>query len=168
MADAGVLGEDDRVELLEGEIIEMAPIGSRHNACVDRLVAVLQPQLAGRAILRVQGSIGLSARSEPQPDVAVLRSREDFYADELPGPDDVLLIVEVAETSADTDRNKARSYGQAGIVQAWVVDLAMGELEDGRGPTPEGYADLRTHSYKDRVALAALADVTIDVARILS
>jgi Uma2 family endonuclease len=108
MADAGVLGEDDRVELLEGEIVEMAPIGSRHNACVDRLVALPQPQVAGRAILRVQGSIGLSPRSEPQPDVAVLRWRDDFYAEELPGPADVLLVVEVAESSSDTDRDKPR------------------------------------------------------------
>ncbi|HEX4538937.1 MAG TPA: Uma2 family endonuclease, partial [Acidimicrobiales bacterium] len=111
--------------------------------CVDRLVALLQPQLAGRAILRVQGSIALSPRSEPQPDVAVLRWRDDFYAEELPGPADVLLAVEVAEASADTDRDKTRAYGRAGIAQAWVVDLTAGRLEDSRTPTPDGYADRR-------------------------
>ena len=100
MADAGVLGEDDRVELLEGEIVEMAPIGARHNACVNRLARLMQAQLGDRAIVQVQGSIRLSARSEPQPDRALLRWRHDFYGEELSGPADVLLVIEVAEASA--------------------------------------------------------------------
>jgi hypothetical protein len=167
MADAGVLGEDDRVELLEGEVVEMGPIGSRHNACVDRLVALLQPQVAGRAILRVQGSIGLSPSSEPQPDVAVLRWRDDFYAEELPGPADVVLVVEVAESSSDIDRDKTRLYGRAGVAQAWVIDLPAGQLTDSRRPTPEGYAETRTYSPSDTAQLAALPDVAVEVGRTL-
>jgi hypothetical protein len=135
MADAGVLGEDDRVELLDGEIVEMAPIGSRHNACVDRLVALLQPQVAGRAILRVQGSIGLSPRSEPQPDVAVLRWRDDFYSAELPGPADVLLVVEVAESSSDTDRDKAPALRE-GRHRSGLGHRPPGRSADGQ-PQPD-------------------------------
>src|SRR5262245_37141744 len=99
MAQAGILHEDDRVELIEGEIIETAAIGSRHAACVDRLNQLFSGRVAGRAIVRVQNPIRLSQRSEPQPDLALLRPRADFYATGHPGPQDVLLVVEVADTS---------------------------------------------------------------------
>src|SRR5579872_3387469 len=102
MAAAGVFPPESRLELIEGEIIEMPPIGSRHSACVDRLNMLLAPRLAGRAIVRVQGPIRAGRHSEPQPDVVVLAQRPNFYADRHPGPDVVLLLIEVAESSADT------------------------------------------------------------------
>lgn len=112
MVDAGLLGEDDRVELLEGDIIDMSPIGSRHAACVDRLTRLLTIGLSEQAIVRVQGPIRLDELSEPQPDVAVLRRRDDFYATALPGPDDVMVVVEVADTTLAVDREvKAPLYG---------------------------------------------------------
>jgi Uma2 family endonuclease len=115
MAEAGILSEDDRVELIEGELVTMSPIGSRHAACVARLTALLFP-VGGRGILWVQNPIRLGARSEPQPDVALLRYRPDFYASAHPGPEDVLLVVEVAETSADADRSlKIPLYARYGI-----------------------------------------------------
>ena len=132
------------------------------------LPSLLQSQIGDRAIVRVKGSIGLSPRSEPQPDVAVLRWRDDFYAEELPGPADVLLVVEVAESSGDTDRDKTQLYGRAGIAQAWVVDLPAGQLTDSRSPTPAGYVDGRTHSSSDAAELAALPDVAVEVGRILA
>lgn len=101
MAQAGILTEDDRVELIEGEIIKMTPLGSRHAACVDRLTQLFSARIRGQAIVRVQNPIRLSERSEPQPDLALLRFRPDFYATAHPGPQDVLMVVEVAETSVD-------------------------------------------------------------------
>jgi Uma2 family endonuclease len=105
MAEAGILSEEDRVELIEGELVTMSPIGSRHAACVKRLVRLLDRAAGDRAIVGAQDPIRLGARSEPQPDVALLRYRPDFYASAHPGPEDVLLVVEVAETSADADRS---------------------------------------------------------------
>jgi len=104
MGQAGILSEDDRVELIEGEIVEMAPVGSRHAACVKRLNALLSRRAGGRALVSVQDPIRLGEHSEPQPDLALLKPREDFYAAAHPGPEDVLLVIEVAETSLEYDR----------------------------------------------------------------
>src|SRR5215211_5706994 len=99
MGEAGILTEDDRVELIEGEIIEMSPIGRRHAACVGRLTNLFSKLLAERAIVWIQNPIVLNDYAEPQPDVALLVRREDFYERSLPAPDDVLLIVEVSDTT---------------------------------------------------------------------
>ena len=116
MAEAGILTADDRVELLDGEIVEKTPIGSRHAAAVDRLTNALTRTLADRAIVRVQNPIRLSERSELQPDLALLRPRPDFYEHAHPGPADVVLVIEVAETSGDVDRLvKVPLYARAGI-----------------------------------------------------
>jgi len=105
MAATGVLSESDRVELIGGEILEMSPIGRRHAACVDRLTRLLVIRLGETAIVRVQNPIALGQHSEPQPDVSLLRPRDDFYASGHPSPEDVLLVIEVCETSIDYDRD---------------------------------------------------------------
>ncbi len=143
MAGAGLFGEDDRVELVGGEIIDMAPIGSRHAAAVDRLNRLLVSRLGDRAIVRVQSPIRLDDLSEPQPDVTVLKPRADFYSDDHPGPADILLVVEVADTSAAWDRGvKVPLYAEAGAVEAWVVDLADEVVEVFRSPGAGRYADI--------------------------
>ncbi|GIW50689.1 MAG: hypothetical protein KatS3mg081_0044 [Gemmatimonadales bacterium] len=139
MAEAGILGEDDRVELLEGELVAMAPIGSRHATCVRRLNYLLSRGVGERAIVDVQNPIRLSEYSEPQPDLALLKPRPDFYAAAHPGPEDVLLVVEVAETSADYDREvKIPLYARAGIPEVWLVDLAGAQIETFRQPAQGG------------------------------
>ncbi|HUP68886.1 MAG TPA: Uma2 family endonuclease [Acidimicrobiales bacterium] len=141
MAETGLLGEDDRVELVEGEIIDMAPIGSRHNACVARLNELFVTRLAGRATVFVQSSVRMSELSEPEPDIAVLVPRPDFYAGALPGPAAVLLVVEVADTTAGWDRGvKIPMYGRAGVAEAWVVDLSAEVIDIWAQPGHEGYA----------------------------
>ena len=118
MGRAGILTAGDRVELLEGEIIVMSPIGTRHASCVDRLTHALTTsnRLAGRALVRVQSPLAESDRSEPQPDLMLLAHRDDWYAREHPGPADVLLLVEVADSSLDYDRDtKIPTYAAAGI-----------------------------------------------------
>ena len=106
MIETGVLTEDERLELIRGEIQTMSPIGSRHAACVKRLLALLNTQYGDRAIVSIQDPIRLSATSEPQPDAALLRLRADFYATELPQPADVLLVIEVSDSTLDYDRNE--------------------------------------------------------------
>jgi hypothetical protein len=160
MVQAGILGEDDRVELLEGEIVEMAPIGSRHASCVDRLTHLLVRQLAEKAIIRVQNPVRLGERSEPQPDLALLRPRPDFYAKAHPGPGDILLLVEVAEATIGVDREvKLPLFARAGVPEVWLVDLSGECIEVYRKPTPQGYQEVRQVRRGERVAPQAFPDL---------
>ena len=168
MGEAGVLGPDDRVELVDGEIVEMSPIGSPHAACVDRLVALLQPHAAGVAIVRVQGPIRLDPHSEPQPDLSILRHRTDFYAAAHPAPADVLLVVEVADTSLRYDRDvKIPLYARSGITEAWLVDLASATVEAFTQPTPQGYRQSRRAGRGERLIPLAFPAATVLVSHVL-
>lgn len=162
MAAAGLFGEDDRVELVEGEVIDMAPIGSRHAACVDRLTRLLVSRLGERAIVRVQSPVRMGDLSEPQPDVAVLAPRGDFYAAAHPGPADVLVVVEVADSTLGWDRGvKVPLYARAGMAEAWVVDLAAEAVEVSRSPGPDGYAEMRRAGRGEWLDVASV-DVAVD------
>ena len=164
MAEVGLLGEDDRVELLEGEIIDMSPIGSRHAACVNRLTRLLATGLGDRAIVAVQNPVRVSDLSEPQPDLAVLRARDDFYAEQLPGPADVLLLIEVADTSLAFDRHvKVPLYARAGVPEVWVVDLDGEVVEVFRGPGPEGYADAARAGRHESLAAAGVSVTAAEI-----
>ncbi len=168
MMQNGVLTEDDRVELIEGEILEMSPIGSRHAACVKRLNRLLSRLVGARAIISVQDPIHLGARSEPQPDLALLQPRADFYVDAHPEPEDVLLVIEVSETSLDFDRaTKIPLYAQVGIPAVWLVDLAGEGMQAYTQPTPNGYGEIRQLWRGQSVTLDAFADVSIPVTEIL-
>jgi Uma2 family endonuclease len=140
MAEAAIFGEDDRVELLSGEVVVMTPIGSRHAACVSRLNRWLGQHLGEGFIVRVQDPVRLDDRSEPQPDLVVVKARDDFYRDAHPGPADVLLVIEVADTSTEINRvEKVPLYGRSGIPETWVVDLSARQIEVYRAPTSGGY-----------------------------
>jgi Uma2 family endonuclease len=165
---AGILSEDDRVELIEGEIVQMAPIGSRHAACVDRLTQLFVLRVAGRAIVRIQNPVLLNDYSEPQPDLALLRPRPDFYASGHPAPQDVLLVVEVADTSAGIDRAaKMPLYARAGILEAWLVDLQEERVEVHSQPLPQGYQSIQHFGRGASIALQAFPDLTFAVDGIL-
>lgn len=157
MAATGIFGEDDRVELIDGEIVTMTPIGSRHAGAVNRLLNLFIPLQAARtAQLSIQNPIHLSEHSEPQPDLALIRLRSDFYASSHPGPQDVLLLVEVAETSADFDRQiKLPLYAKAGIPEVWLVDLGAERITTFSDPTLTGYQ--RSATYLRGAVLTPLA-----------
>ncbi len=168
MLASGILGEDDRVELIEGEIIEMNPIGSRHAACVRRLARTFFEQVAGRAIVSVQDPVRLGDRSEPQPDLALLKPRPDFYAGAHPGPEDVLLLVEVADASADYDREvKLPLFARAGVSEVWLVDLEGRTIEVYRHPTAAGYRDASRLAAGEEVSPQALPDIRARVDQVL-
>ncbi|MBI2917807.1 MAG: Uma2 family endonuclease [Chloroflexi bacterium] len=168
MAQAGVLTEDDRVELLEGEIVEMVPIGSRHASVVYRLTHYLAQRLEQRAILGVQGPVRLGEHSEPQPDLALLRPRADFYADAHPGPEDIMLVVEVAETTSDYDRTvKVPLYTRAGILEVWLVDLTADQIEVYCDPSAEGYRERRVARRGEDVTPQALPGVSLSADEVL-
>ena len=124
MIEAGILQEHDRVELIDGEIFEMSPIGSRHAACVNRLNALLTHQAGHQAIVSIQNPIRLGDYSEPEPDIAVLKPHSDYYVQAHPTVDDILLVIGVAETSLEYDREiKIPRYAEAGIAEVWLLDL---------------------------------------------
>lgn len=167
MAQGGVFREDDRIELLDGEIVEISPIGSRHAACVARLTAKFS-RMQERGIVWVQNLIRLDEHSEPQPDLSLLKSREDFYAQAHPGPENVLLVVEVAETSIDYDREvKLPLYARAGISEVWLVDLAAGCVEIYQTPSAQGYGERRQVRPGQSLSPLAFPDLDMAVSDIL-
>ena len=142
MAESGILGPDDRVELISGEVLDMSPIGSLHAALVRALARWLADSNCSKAIVAVQDPICLDDASEPQPDIALLTPRADYYAAAHPGPSDTLLIVEVAESSLAYDLGvKVPLYARHGIPEVWVIDAATRTTHCFRQPGPEGYAD---------------------------
>jgi hypothetical protein len=160
MAEAGILGEDDRVELIEGEIVQMSPIGDRHVAFVMNLGRLLTLRLAERAFVSVQSPVVLTADTEPQPDLAVLRPRA--YKERKPHADDVLLLIEAADTSLAYDRTtKLRLYARAGIPEYWVVDCAAESVEVYRDPSGESYRDVIRASAPATLRLQAFPDVEL-------
>ena len=141
MAEARVIPEDDRVELVEEEIVKMAAVGSRHAACVKGLNAQLGGLVGADAIVAVQDPVRLDDLSEPEPDVALLKPRDDFYAGGHPTPGDVLLLIEVADTPLEYDREiKLPLYARAGIAQVWLVDLNAEAIETYARPEGGAYA----------------------------
>lgn len=170
MIETGILAEDDRVELIEGEILTMAPIGPRHATCVRRLNALLNASPGkDRFIVSVQDPISLpSAGSEPQPDIALLVPPLSRYTERHAGAEDVLLIIEVADTSAADDRaKKLPVYARAGISEVWLVDLPTQAIERHRSPSPAGYADVARFGRTHVIVPAALPELAISTDQIL-
>jgi Uma2 family endonuclease len=168
MAAAGIFDEDDRIELIEGEIVEMSPLGPQHSACVDRLNRMLQKLVRDAAIVRVQSPIRLGRYSEPQPDVTLLQPRADFYAGSHPEPEDVLLLVEVADSSLSYDRDlKLPLYARAGIAEVWLVALLPQTIEVYRAPSEDGYGEKRTARRGETVTALNLPGMVLSAADIL-
>ncbi|PYN93989.1 MAG: Uma2 family endonuclease [Candidatus Rokuibacteriota bacterium] len=169
MAEVGILGRRDRVELISGEIIEMSPIGRRHQAFVDNLGALLVLRLADRAIVRVQGPVALADDTEPEPDLTVLRRRPVPYKEREAWAEDALLIIEVADTSLAYDRStKLRLYAEAGIPEYWVVDSAAETVDVYREPGAEGYRDVTRVAGRATLTLQTFPDVELTTTEIFA
>lgn len=168
MAEVGILSADDRVELLEGQIVAMSPIGNRHAGHLDRIADLLSPLVRHQAILRMQGPVRLSYRSEPQPDLTLLKRRDDFYTNGHPGAADVLLIVEVADTSTRSDREqKVPLYARFGIPEVWLVDINAGAVEVYREPAADGYRSKEVRRREDTLDITAIPGVTLNIDDVL-
>jgi Uma2 family endonuclease len=164
MGDAGILGPEDRVELLEGELIQMAPIGGPHLSVVNCLNTLFSRQVYGRAVVSIQNAVTLPPLSEPQPDVALLKWNL-LKKPVVPGAADVLLIIEVACTTIAYDRDvKMGLYGRHGIPEAWVVDVEAGTVLVHRGPSESGYREVSTATKLDTISPQLLPDVKISLA----
>jgi Uma2 family endonuclease len=140
MVEASILTEEDRVELIDGEIRQMSPIDPVHAAGVNRLTHILTRQIGDRFVFSVQNPVQLDDHNEPQPDLAILRWHDDFYEQQLPTPGDVLLLIEVANTSLVYDRTeKLPRYAAAGIAEVWLVTVARHTIEQYANPIDGQY-----------------------------
>ena len=162
MAEAGILHEDDHVELLDGELIQMAAMNEPHVSCVMRLNYWFTPRLVGRAIVSVQSSVRLSDHSEPEADIVLARYRDDFYAAALPDPDGILLVIEIADISLRYDRDvKVPLYAAAGIPEAWLVDLRRRRVTVYREPATDGYRQVIPHTRRAVLSPLGLPDLQL-------
>lgn len=169
MGEAGILHEDSRVELIEGEIVEMSPIGSRHAGTVARIHTLFATRLGTRAVVWGRNPVLLTALvSEPQPDVMILAYRADFYTSALPEPPDVQLLVEVADSSLPYDRRtKIPLYVRAGIAEAWLIDIESARVELYRQPGTSGYRAVLTPARDERISPLAFPDLIVTRADLL-
>ena len=165
LGEAGILTEDSRVELIEGELIDMAPIGGPHMRLVNRLTRLLVPAVGDLGVVSIQNPVTLPPDAEPQPDVTILKPVAAGAAAVVPGPDDVLLLIEVADTTLAYDRNtKLKLYARAGIAESWIVNLQSKCLEVYREPTARGYSRKIEFASGDTISPLALPSVEVTVA----
>lgn len=164
MSEIGVISENERVELIRGEIIEMAAIGVRHASCVNRLVNLLIKLLEERIILAPQNPIELGDTSQPQPDIALLRPRADFYQTSFPQAGDIFLLIEVADSTVKYDREvKIPLYAENNIIEVWLVDVNQQVVEVYREPIKQGYQRIETFGQNQNLMIKAFPDVNIAV-----
>jgi Uma2 family endonuclease len=170
MCELGILAEDERVELIRGEIMQMSPPGRRHRAFVNNLNELLVTRLAGQAIVSVQNPVALTDDTEPQPDLHLLRRRPVSYKDREAWPEDTLLVIEVADSSLRYDRTtKLGIYAEAAIPEYWVVDCTAEAIEVYRSPEGSRYREVSRIAGADAtITLHVLPDVTLRLADIFA
>jgi Uma2 family endonuclease len=168
MAEAGILGPEDRVELIEGEIFQMIPLGNRHVGCVNRGNRLFTTAFLGKAVVNVQHPVQLNDYTEPEPDLALLKFRTDDYSGKKVRAEDVLLIVEVSDTTLRFDRKvKMPLYAAAGIPEMWIENLEGDELLVYRDPEGSSYRTILTLHRGDSVSITAFPDVVFKVGDLL-
>ena len=164
MAEVGILGIEQRTELIEGEIIEMSPIGAKHAGTINRLSRVLSPSIFAQSIISIQNSIRLNDKSEPQPDLAILHLRDDCYTESIPTPDDVFLLIEVSDSTLKYDRDiKIPLYAKAGIPEVWIANIEEQVFEVYKSPNQNSYEQIKIYSKGEVILIESLGvAITVD------
>ncbi len=167
LGELGMLG-DGRTELIDGDIIFMAPMGSRHANCVDGLAEIFYDALGKRARIRSQAPIRLNGKLEPEPDLSILKRRKGFYEESHPQPQDIYLLIEVSVTTINDDRNvKSVLYAKAGIIELWIVDIEGQLVEVYRHPGANGYESIQQFRPGNSISPLSFPDIAIAVDDIL-
>ncbi|MEM6628762.1 MAG: Uma2 family endonuclease [Bacteroidota bacterium] len=167
MAEVGILDPDDRVELIKGEIIKMSPLNSPHTSPVKRITSLMYQLFGNRLTISVQDPITIEDHSEPEPDIALLAFSKDFYAERHPRPEDVILLIEVADSTVAKDQQlKLPLYAEAGIKEYWIVNIVEKQLEVYQQPKDSSYTIQKIYTSRDQVRLENLG-ATINVNSIL-
>jgi Uma2 family endonuclease len=168
MAEAGILKPTDRVELIEGEIVEMSPIGDRHAMAVNRANMLFARGLGDRVVVSVQNAVRVNRYNEPQPDVVLIRARENFFGTQHPRPEDVVLLIEVSDTTLRFDRNvKLPIYARNGISEVWIFDLNNDVIHLYREPKAGTYSVTQTLGRNESISTQAFPDFLIKVGDLL-
>ena len=168
MVEVGIIAPDERVELVDGELIAMPPMGPPHASIVGRMIHVLLDRLGTVASIRPQLPAVASQWSQPQPDVALVRRRDDFYRSKHPAPEDIFAVVEVSDSMLAFDRGpKRRMYAKAGIVEYWIVDVPAMTIEAYRDPHDIGYGAPLVAARGERVSFAAFPEVAFAVEELI-
>ena len=168
MPQAGILKEDEKVELIRGEIVKMSPVGRRHAACVNRLNQLFSQRLGNLVLVSVQNPVELDNYSEPEPDIALLKPKTDFYESGHPTPGEIFLIVEVADTTIKGDREvKIPLYAEDNVIEVWLVNLNEQCLEIYRKPTPKGYELVQNLRRGQSLSIQKFPNINIQVDEIL-
>ncbi|MBE9005954.1 Uma2 family endonuclease [Fortiea sp. LEGE XX443] len=164
MIESGILTENERVQLIRGEIVEMSPIGTKHAACVNCLNKLLYSKLGDRVLIAIQNPVKLNDYSEPQPDVAILKPRDDFYATTHPQPQDIFLLIEVADSTITYDREeKIPLYAEANITEVWLVDINGQIVEVYQQPIATGYQQMQKFTSGETLSIPSFPEVKISV-----
>lgn len=168
MGEIGAIGPDERVELIDGEIFEMSPVGSLHVRCVNFLMDRLVRMLGDKFLVSVQNPIISANDTEPQPDLTILKRPSDLYRNHLPTGSDTVIVIEVADTSASFDRNrKFPKYAQAGIPEAWLVDLKRDVVELHSDPAENGYSLVKTYRRGESLVSGVIPAIELSIDEIL-
>lgn len=167
MIEFGIFNDDDKIELWEGKLVTMSPKGTKHTNAIRRVDIALDQQITGRAIISLQDPIRLDDYSEPEPDIALIEPQLAKYDSGHPTPDDIFLVMEVADTTVLRDRSKAKNFARNGIQQYLILNLNTNEIEDYREPAEDGYRFKRTYTADESFNLVAFPDVEIKVADLL-
>ena len=168
MAEGGILGPEERVQLIEGEIIVMPPIGPLHAGSLDGSTSIFYRAQDDRFYIRTQNPLRLDDGSEPEPDIALVRPRADRYTTAHPTPADTFAVIEVSNSTLEYDRNhKAQIYGRAGVAQTLVLNLPEDCIENFTEPGPQGYGRHTIHRRGDKIRLVALPDLELAVEDLL-
>lgn len=169
MGEAGILSEDDRVELIEGDLIDMSPIGHQHAGIVNRLNRLFVMAVDDRAVISIQNPVRLNDQSEPQPDLVLLKPRSDDYMSATPTAADLLLVVEVADTSIAYDRSvKMPLYARHGIPEAWLIGSEKKAVEVFRDPSPDGYRHVRCFGRGEVIRPLLCPEIELDLSDLFS
>jgi Uma2 family endonuclease len=169
MIELGILTKDDHVELINGEIIAMAAIGSHHSGCTNKSSQFFNKRLSARVIVSTQNPIALEDGTEPEPDIALLIPRDDFYAKGHPTPADIFFVLEIADTSFLYDKEvKLMKYARASIAEAWLLNLNQDEILACRDPSSDGYQGIQTIQRGQTLSLLAFPDITVSVDDLLA
>jgi Uma2 family endonuclease len=167
MIEAGIFTPNQRIELLEGKLFDMAPIGPAHSGTTNYLTRLFFQAVGDKAIVSVQNPVMLGDNSEPQPDLMILRSREDFYRSSHPVAEEVLLLVEIADTSASSDRSyKIPLYARHGIPEVWLLDVKRQQLEIHTQPEQGQYRQVHLAQTDEAIRLSQLPEIEINVRQI--
>ena len=168
ITEAGILKKEDRVELIDGVIVAMAPMGRNHRSTTNRYTRLFGESVRRRAIVQIQSSIVLDDRTMPEPDLALLREQADFYRSDDAGPEDVLLLIEVSDSSVGYDRNeKLPRYARAGIPEVWLTILPERVIEAHTEPAGGRYTQMRTFRPGGAISPGCFPDIALSVDEIL-